>query len=80
MQYERSSAEGAMEWFLSVGFSRHMAEQFIEMYGAIEQRRVAPEEPRTAANTTPTTWEEFTNSAIVPAYHQAAARLAGARA
>jgi hypothetical protein len=55
-----------------------MSDQFVslllEMTAALNSGHMRPLEPRTAQNTTPTTFETFVAETFVPAYqHQAAA-------
>ena len=49
------------------------AGQFIEMYKAINEGVVAAKEPRSADNTTPTSFEKFVQDVFAPSYHGKAA-------
>lgn len=50
------------------GLSRNMADLYAEMAKAFNEGLVVSREGRTAANTTPTTFEQFAREVIVPAY------------
>ncbi|MFZ0821869.1 MAG: NAD(P)H-binding protein [Candidatus Acidiferrales bacterium] len=53
---------------LQAGLSADMADNFIEMSNAVNERRMVPLETRSARNTTPTTFESFTAEVLVPAF------------
>jgi uncharacterized protein YbjT (DUF2867 family) len=53
--------------FLSAGFSPAMADQYLEMIRGLNDGSIKPLEPRSPANTTPTTLEEFASSVFAPA-------------
>jgi uncharacterized protein YbjT (DUF2867 family) len=53
---------------MQAGFSSDMAANFIEMSKAISDKKLVPLETRNAKNTTPTTFETFTNEVLVPAF------------
>lgn len=50
------------------GIAAKTARQFIEMYQAFNDGIVVAEEPRTAGNTTPTTFEQFAREVFAPAF------------
>jgi len=52
----------------SVGFSQDFTRYFLEMCDAINDGSVAALEPRSATNTTPTSFETFVKEVFVPAY------------
>ncbi|MEW6684329.1 MAG: NAD(P)H-binding protein [Nitrospirota bacterium] len=56
VQFPYEEAEKAM---VGMGLSPDMARAFIEMYRAFNDGILRPTEPRSAANTTPTSFEEF---------------------
>jgi uncharacterized protein YbjT (DUF2867 family) len=59
--------EQAVESMTKMGLSRNVAGSYAQMYQAVEKGIVKPEKPRSAESTTPTTWEQFTKTAIAPA-------------
>jgi uncharacterized protein YbjT (DUF2867 family) len=52
----------------SMGMSKNFGELIVEMSDAMNDGRMKTLEPRTAANTTPTTIETFVNDVFVPAF------------
>jgi uncharacterized protein YbjT (DUF2867 family) len=59
--------------FMQMGILVKTAEQFIDMYKALNEEIVVAQEPRSAENTTPTSFERFVQDVFVPAYHGKAA-------
>jgi uncharacterized protein YbjT (DUF2867 family) len=57
----------------SMGMSKHVAALIVEMANAINSGHVKALEPRSAKNTTPTSFEQFVREAFVPAYKGQAA-------
>ncbi len=53
---------------LQAGLSADMADNYIEMSKAVNERRMVPLETRNAKNTTPTTFESFTAEVLVPVF------------
>jgi uncharacterized protein YbjT (DUF2867 family) len=53
-----------------MGVSAKTAEQFVEMYRAINERVVVPEHARSASNTTATSFETFVQEVFVPAFQR----------
>lgn len=51
-----------------MGMSANMAELMVEMMQSISGGAMNPEEPRTAANTTPTSFETFATEVFAPAF------------
>jgi uncharacterized protein YbjT (DUF2867 family) len=80
IEYVRASNDDARKWYRSVGFSEHMANEFIEMSEALETKLLTHDEPRTAHTPTPTTLETFCETVIAPEYKKAAGKMAGAQA
>src|SRR6201993_475857 len=68
LRYVQFPYEEVQQVFLQTGVPAKTAGQFIEMYKAMNEEIVAGREPRSAENTTPTSFEKF-----VPAYHGKAA-------
>ena len=59
VQFPYEQAEQAM---IGIGLSQDVAHSFIEMGRALNEGRVRPLEKRSAANTTPTSFEQFAES------------------
>ncbi|KAA0251950.1 FMN-dependent NADH-azoreductase [Acidobacteria bacterium ACD] len=68
LPYVQFPYDGALQAFLGAGISPSVAESFVEMARAFNEGRLRPVEERSAANTTPTTIEEFAATVFVPAY------------
>ncbi len=58
---------------MQMGMSANMADLLLEMTGAMNAGYMKPLEPRSAANTTPTTYETFVAEEFAPAYQQQSA-------
>jgi uncharacterized protein YbjT (DUF2867 family) len=56
--------------FVQMGMSANFAGLILEMAGALNSGHMRTLEPRSAANTTPTSFETFVNEAFAPAYRQ----------
>ncbi len=56
------------EVLVQMGVSTKTASQYVEMFEGVNQGIVAPEEPRSVENTTPTTFEAFVQDVFLPAY------------
>ena len=66
--YMEFSYDDTRKALLTFGFSEASANEFIEMYDALNTGRMQPSQPRTALTTTPTTLEEFARTVFVGAY------------
>jgi uncharacterized protein YbjT (DUF2867 family) len=66
--YTQAPAMMAKPAMVQAGLSSDMVDNYIEMSKAINEGRVVPLEKRTAANTTPTTFESFVAAVLVPAF------------
>ena len=73
LRYVQFPYEEVQQVFLQTGVPAKTAGQFIEMYKAMNEGIVAGREPRSAENTTPTSFEKFVQDVFVPAYHGKAA-------
>jgi hypothetical protein len=58
---------------MQMGMSANMVDLLLEMCEALNSGFMKPLEPRSAKNTTPTTFELFTAEVFVPAYRGKAA-------
>ncbi|MGA2813459.1 MAG: NmrA family NAD(P)-binding protein [Candidatus Acidiferrum sp.] len=70
LQFPYAQAQGAL---LQMGVSAKTAQTFIEMYQGFNDGIVVGEEPRSQANTTPTSFEQFAEDLLAPAYRGKAA-------
>ena len=60
--------EDAQKGMVAAGLSPSVAADFVELYRGLNEGRVKPLEPRSAATTTPTTLEEWASSVFAPAF------------
>ncbi len=63
--------EQAKQALQQAGMSDHVIGLFLEMYDAIEQGRMKPEQPRNFESTTPTEFERFAKDVLAPAIRAA---------
>ena len=73
LRYVQFPYEQVQQVLEQMGIPPKTALQFIEMYKAINEGVVAGREPRSAENTTPTSFEKFVQDIFVPAYQGKAA-------
>jgi uncharacterized protein YbjT (DUF2867 family) len=73
LRYVQFPYEQVQQVLEQMGIPPKTAGQFIEMYKAINEGVVASREPRSAENTTPTSFEKFVLDIFVPAYQGKAA-------
>jgi uncharacterized protein YbjT (DUF2867 family) len=73
LRYVQFPYEQVQQVLMQMGIPPKTAALFIEMYKAINGGVVAAQEPRTAENTTPTSFEKFVQDVFVPAYQGKAA-------
>lgn len=73
LRYVQFPYEQVQQVLEQMGIPAKTAGQFIEMYKAINEGVVAGREPRSAENTTPTSFEKFVQDVFVPAYQGKAA-------
>jgi hypothetical protein len=66
-------AEQVIQAMTQMGMSKNMATLICEMAVGLNGGHVRALEPRSAANSTPTTFEEFVHHVFVPAYKGLAA-------
>lgn len=59
--------DAAVQSMTGMGLSKNVASSYVEMYDGVAKGIVRSEHPRKAENSTPTTFEQFTKSALVPA-------------
>jgi hypothetical protein len=60
--------EHVIQAMTQMGMSQNMATLLCEMSDAMNEGYMRPLEPRSAANTTPTSFEEFVKNVFTPAY------------
>jgi uncharacterized protein YbjT (DUF2867 family) len=73
LAYVRLPDDQVVQALSSVGMSKHVAALIVEMANAINTGYVKALEPRSAKNTTPTSFEQFVREVFVPAYKGQAA-------
>jgi uncharacterized protein YbjT (DUF2867 family) len=69
LRYEQFSYDQVQQVLTQMGIPPKSAAVYIEMYKAINAGVVAPQEPRSPENGTPTSFEEFVHDVFAPAYH-----------
>ena len=73
VQYVQVNPEQALSGMVEAGMPEFAARQYVEMYGALNDGRMDPAEPRDEASTTPTALSEFAAQVLRPALDRAAA-------
>jgi hypothetical protein len=74
LSYQRFPAFMVVQGLKQMGIQKTTASLMSELNDAINDGLLTPLEPRSAANSTPTSIETFVNEVFVPAYHTKAAR------
>jgi uncharacterized protein YbjT (DUF2867 family) len=69
LRYEQFSYEQVQQMLTQMGIPPKTAAVYLEMYKAINAGVVAPQEPRSPENSTPTSFEKFVQDVFVAAYH-----------
>ncbi len=69
LRYEQFSYEQVQQMLTQMGIPSKTAAVYIEMYKAINAGVIAPQEPRSPENTTPTSFEKFVQDVFAAAYH-----------
>src|SRR6266850_4310752 len=73
LAYMQLPDEQVIQAMMGMGISRNMAELLCEMSASLNNGYMRPLEPRSAANTTPTTFETFVKEVFLPAFKGQAA-------
>jgi hypothetical protein len=73
LAYVRPPDDQILQGMTSMGMSKNFAELILEMANALNRGHVKMLEPRTAKNTTPTSYETFAQEVFLPAYKGQAA-------
>jgi uncharacterized protein YbjT (DUF2867 family) len=68
LNYVQLPADQIIQTITQMGISKNMATLICEMADALNEGYMRALEPRSGANTTPTTFEEFVHKVFVPAY------------
>jgi uncharacterized protein YbjT (DUF2867 family) len=68
LPYAQFPYEDALKAMTAAGLSPSVAADFVELYRGLNEGRVTALEPRSGANTTPTTLEEFAATVFAPAF------------
>ena len=69
LEYKQFPYDQVAQVLTQMGASEKTAALYIEMYKAINTGVLAPLEPRSPENTTPTSFENFVHDVFAPAYH-----------
>ena len=69
LRYEQFSYDQVQQVLTQMGFSPKKAAVYIEMFQAINAGVLAAQEPRSLQNSTPTSFEQFVQDVLAPAYH-----------
>jgi uncharacterized protein YbjT (DUF2867 family) len=69
LRYVQFSYDQVQQALEQAGFSPKKAAVYIEMFKAINEGVLAPLEPRSPENSTPTSFETFVRDVFAPAYH-----------
>jgi uncharacterized protein YbjT (DUF2867 family) len=69
LRYEQFSYDQVRQVLTQAGFSPKKAAVYIEMFQSINAGLLAAQEPRSAQNRTPTSFEKFVHDVFAPAYH-----------
>jgi uncharacterized protein YbjT (DUF2867 family) len=69
LRYEQFSYEQVRQMLTQMGVPPKTAAVYLEMYKAINTGVIAPQEPRSPENSTPTSFEKFVQDVFVAAYH-----------
>jgi antitoxin component of RelBE/YafQ-DinJ toxin-antitoxin module len=69
LRYEQFSHDQVQQVLTQMGVPPKGAALYIELYKAINAGALAPLEPRSPENTTPTSFERFLQDVFAPAYH-----------
>jgi uncharacterized protein YbjT (DUF2867 family) len=72
LHYEQFPYDQVQQSLTQMGIPPKTAAVYIEMYKAINAGVVAPQEPRSPENSTPTSFEEFVRDVFAAAYHEKA--------
>jgi uncharacterized protein YbjT (DUF2867 family) len=73
LAYVRPPDDQILQGMTSMGMSKNFAELILEMANALNRGHVKMLEPRTAKNTTPTSYDTFAQEVFLPAYKGQAA-------
>ena len=69
LRYEQFPYDQVQQVLTQMGIPPRTAAVYIEMYKAINAGVVAPQEPRSPENSTPTSFEQFVQDVLAPAYY-----------
>jgi uncharacterized protein YbjT (DUF2867 family) len=69
LRYVQFPYDQMQQALMQMGFSPRKAAVYIEMFKAINAGVLAPLEPRSPENSTPTSFEKFVQDVFAPAYH-----------
>src|SRR6202050_3567342 len=69
LRYQQLSYDQVQQGWMQRVILPNGAALYIEMYKAVNAGVLAPQEPRSPANSTPTSFEQFVQDVFAPAYH-----------
>jgi hypothetical protein len=69
LRYQQFPYDQMQQALTQTGFSSKKAAVYIEMFKAINEGVLAPLEPRSPENSTPTSFEKFVQDVFAAAYH-----------
>lgn len=69
LPYVQFPGDQAQQAMMGAGISADAARSFVEMYEGFDTGWIRPQEPRTAANSTPTTLEDFATQVFAPVFN-----------
>ena len=73
LKYVQAGDEQLRPAFMQMGMSRNLVDLILDMAASLNSGHMRALEPRSATNTTPTTFETFVAEEFVPAYKHSAA-------
>jgi uncharacterized protein YbjT (DUF2867 family) len=73
LQYVQAGDEQLRPALMQMGMSRNVADLILELSAALNSGHVRALEPRSAANTTPTSYETFVGEEFLPLYQRQSA-------
>ena len=77
LRYVQFPYDQVQQVLTQMGIPPKTAAVYIEMYKAINAGVIAPQEPRSPENSTPTSFEKFVQDVFAPAYHRKAPNGSG---
>lgn len=76
LAYVASSYADALRGLVAAGLPEELAAMYVEIARGLEERKIAPTQPRSAATTTPTSIEAWARDVFAPAFRAVSSRAA----